>query len=83
MTGQLMVIGRTVWGPQVPTLKGTETSLSYVQCFLSLLSSSINVSNFHITRWTPPGQTSHPLLTMDINIYPLFQWQTLFSVAKV
>ena len=27
-TGQLMAIGRTVWGPKVPTLKGTEASLS-------------------------------------------------------
>ena len=35
--GQLMVIGRTVWGPKVPTLKETEASLSYVQCFLYLL----------------------------------------------
>ena len=48
-TGQLMVIGRTVWGPNVPTLKGTEASLSYVQCFLYLVSSSINASSFHIT----------------------------------
>ena len=32
MTGQLMEIRRTVWGPSVPTLKGTEVSLSYVQC---------------------------------------------------
>ena len=47
--GQLMVIGRIVWGPKVPTLKGTEASLSYVQCFLCLVSSSINVSVFHIT----------------------------------
>ena len=46
---QLMVIGRTVWGLEVPTLKGTEASLSYVQCFLYLGSSSINVSIFHIT----------------------------------
>ena len=45
--GQLMAIGRTLWGPKVPTLKGTEASLSYVQCFLYLASSSINVSNFH------------------------------------
>ena len=30
MTGQLMTIGRTVWGPKVPTLKGTEASFSYV-----------------------------------------------------
>ena len=48
-TGQVMVIGRTVWGPKVPTLKGTEVSLSYVKCFLHLVSSSINVSIFHIT----------------------------------
>ena len=41
--------GRTVWGPKVPTLKGTEALLSYVQCFLYLVSSSINVSIFHIT----------------------------------
>ena len=57
-TGQLMVTGRTVWGPKVPTLKGTETSLSCVQCFLYLLSSSINVSIFHIkwlgTFWIDP-----------------------------
>ena len=37
MMGQLMVIGRTVWGPKVPTLKGTEASLSCVQYFLYLL----------------------------------------------
>ena len=37
MTGQLMAIRRTVWGPKVPMLKGTKESLSYVQCFLYLL----------------------------------------------
>ena len=37
MMRQLMAIGRTVWGPKVPTLKGTEASLSYVQCFLYLV----------------------------------------------
>ena len=31
--GQLLVIGRTVWGHKVPSLKATEASLSYVQCF--------------------------------------------------
>ena len=36
-TGKLMAIGRTVWSPKVPTLKGTEASLSYAQCFLYLL----------------------------------------------
>ena len=36
-TEQLVVTGRTVWGPKVTTLKGTEVSLSYVQCFLYLI----------------------------------------------
>ena len=40
---------RSVWGPKVPTLKGTEVSLSYMQCFLYLVSSSVNVSIFRIT----------------------------------
>ena len=43
-------------GAKLPTLKGTEESLSYVECFLYLVSSSINVSIFHIvwldTFWT-------------------------------
>ena len=47
--GQLIAIGKTVWGPKVPGLKGSEASLSYVQCFLYLVSSSINASIFHIT----------------------------------
>ena len=47
--GQLMAISTTAWGPKVPALKGTEASLSYVQCFLYLVPSSINVSIFHIT----------------------------------
>ena len=46
--GQLMVIGRTVCGSKVPTLKGTEATLSYAQCFLYLVSSSVNVFIFHI-----------------------------------
>ena len=33
----------------MPTLKGTEASMSYVQCLLYLVSSSINVSIFHST----------------------------------
>ena len=48
-TGQLMVIGKIVWGLKVPTLKETEATLSYVQCFLYLVFSSINVSIFYIT----------------------------------
>ena len=56
MTMQLMVIGRTAWGPKVPTLKETGALLFYVQYFLHLVSSSVNVSIFHIaqlnTFWT-------------------------------
>ena len=47
MMGQLMAIWRTVRGPKVPTLTGTEVPLSYAQCFLYLVSSSINISIFH------------------------------------
>ena len=47
--GAVMAIGRTVWGPKVPTLKGTDMSLSHVLCSLHLVSSSINVSSFHFT----------------------------------
>ena len=43
----MMVIGRTVWVPKVPALRGTEASLSFVQCFLYLVSSSVNVSICH------------------------------------
>ena len=46
---QLMEAGRTAWGPKVPTLRGIEVSLSYVQCFLYLVSYSTNVSIFHTT----------------------------------
>ena len=65
--GQLMAIGRTVWGPKVPTLKGTKASLSYVQCFLYLVSSSINVSIFILHGWVPSGQTKYD---------SLFNWTT-------
>ena len=50
--GQLMANGRTMWGPKVLTLKGTEASLSCVLCFLYLVSSSVNVSVFHSTWLT-------------------------------
>ena len=33
ITGWLMVTGRTVWVPKVPTLKGSEASLSHVELF--------------------------------------------------
>ena len=40
--------GAPMWGPKVPTLKGTEASLSYAQCFLCHVS-SINVYICHTT----------------------------------
>ena len=49
MMGQLRAIGRTMWGLKVPTTKGTEASLSYVQWFLYFASSSVNISIFHST----------------------------------
>ena len=56
MTGQPMVTKRTVWGPKVSILKGTEASLSYVHCFLYFESSSVNVF-FIVHGWIPSGQT--------------------------
>ena len=50
--------GRTVWGPKEPALKGTEPSLSHVQCFLYLVSSSVNVCIFHST-WLDTFWTDH------------------------
>ena len=48
------------------TLRGTEVSLSYVQCFLYLLvSSSINVSIFHIT-WLDTFWTDLLVFTLAI-----------------
>ena len=58
-TGQLMVIGRTMWGPEVPTLKGTKASLSYVQWFLYHVSFSINASIFILHSWIHSGKTSY------------------------
>ena len=57
---QLLAIRRMVWGPKVSTLKSTEGSLSCVQCFLDLVSPSINVTVFFILHgWIPSGQTSY------------------------
>ena len=58
MLGQLKAIGRIVWGSRVPTLKRTESSLSSVQYFLYLVSSSIKVSVI-VCGWILSGQTSY------------------------
>ena len=56
--GRLMVIGRNVWGPKVPTLKGTEASSSYTQhsCIMYLLQQMSLVFMLH--GWIPSRQTS-------------------------
>ena len=48
----------------MPALKGTEGSLFYVQCFLYLVSCSINVSIFHIT-WLDTFWTDFICTTKD------------------
>ena len=70
-TGQLTATGRTVWGPKVPTLKGTEASLSCVLCFLHLVSSSISASIFHVT-WLDTFWT-------DLVLLKILFWIFFFS----
>ena len=81
-TGQLMEVGKIVWGPKVPTLKGTEASLSYVQCFLYLVSSSTNVSIFHITWldtfWTELVYVQNHQLYI-FNFMQFFLYQLYFN----
>ena len=52
----------------MPTLKGTEASLSYIQCFLYLVSSSRNVSICHST-WLDPFWTD---LMFGMTVSPAF-----------
>ena len=78
------------WGPKVPTLKGTEVSLSCVQCFLYLIFSIINVSVFHST-WLDTFWTdlciSLPLLKvlslfslMPLKIQICYLWNILYEM---
>ena len=65
---QLVAIRRIMWGPNVPTLKGTEASLSHVQCFLYLISSSINVSIF-LSVWLDTLWTDYTHIYIYIQIH--------------
>ena len=67
MMGQLMVIGRTVWGPKVPALKGTEASLPYIQCILYLLQYMSLFFIFH--GWMHSGEKIYILFNIYIFIY--------------
>ena len=53
----------------MPTLKGTEASLSYVQCFLDLASSSVKVLFFILHSWTLSGQTLYSFFFFLFNIF--------------
>ena len=53
---------KAVWCPKVPTLEGSEVSLSYVQCFLYLVSSWINVSIFISCGWICARQSQKLVL---------------------
>ena len=63
--GQLMMNGRIMCGPKVPTLKRTEVSLF-------LVSSSINVSNFH-SIWLDTFGTDVALYIVFLLIFPVSQ----------
>ena len=66
------------------TLNGTEVSLSYIQCFLYLVSSSINVSIFHITWldtfWTDCVHLENQWKGLDVQD-SLFQCLTSLPIS--
>ena len=78
-TTQVMAIGRTVWAPRMPALKGTEVWLSCAQYFFYLVSSSINASILHIT-WLDTFCTAliHTWLSPQIHLI----YGTTSSVSK-
>ena len=84
MVRQLMVIGRTVRGSKEPTLKETEESVSYVQCFSYLVSSSIDVSIFPITWrdtfWTDLVFFILCMYTIYLYIYNLYLYLFIYYV---
>ena len=79
MKGQVMAIGRTMWGPKVSTFKGTEASLFYVQFFLYLVSFSISVSIFHIT-WLDTFWTDLIVNNLDLRDHIQITIENAFSL---
>ena len=63
---QLMGIWRSMWGPKVPILKGTEASLSYVQCYFFLFFSKIFLSISRERRME--GERRKEILVYERNI---------------
>ena len=61
----------------MPTLRGTKASLSYVQCFLYLVSSSVKASVFQIT-WLDSFWIGHMyicklLKNIAVSVLPCFK----------
>ena len=67
---------------EVITLKGTEVSLSCVHCFLYLVSSSINVSIFHIT-WLDTYWTVLIYIRLCVCIYIYTCTQTIYTFIYI
>ena len=65
---QEMVIVRTVWGPKVPTLKETEVSSSFAQCFLYLLQQT---SLFFPITWLNTFWTDLVVFVLIRKVYKL------------
>ena len=83
MAGQLMVIGSTVSGSKVPTLKGTKVSLSYVQYFLYLVFSVMNLCIFYST-WMDTFWTDLICSLRFWNLFLLYEdcFQCAYKVLK-
>ena len=78
MTGKLMAIGGTVWGPKVPTLKGTEAWLS---CAMFLVSCIFFNKCFYFSCY----MTGYPfiVLTVGTMLYSGFLELTYMTPMKI
>ena len=79
MTGQLMAVGRTVWGSWVPILKGTEASFSYVQLLVSCI--FFNKCLYFHNTWLDTFWTDSYIWPVSIELcliaLPVFLWCSL------
>ena len=73
--GLLMVTERTVWGPVVPTLKGTEASLSCVQCFKSC----VFFNKYLYFSYYMAGPSEQTLYCITVSIYLHFRLSIFFT----
>ena len=66
MMGKLMVIESTVWGPKVPRMKGTELSLSYVQCLWYFV---LSLFEYFIYLFLERGEGREKEREININLW--------------